>query len=288
MKRFLLLLTALLLVLCSCSGNEPPEKPLTADMLNITDTEKTFLGCRNRLDAVLEAMSAKIEILENAHNDVIKAENKTEYFLEDKYILTSFEPFIIDSLEITDGFHSEMTNETAQTYYKLQSDGMGISFESDGKSSFELQFISETVVKKYFGEYNEKTDSLRYIFSTENNGNETVEEFLEFTRTESGAYVIQSNSSRCYIEFNEDDEIVYFCCGELNTDEFLSKESVFPSPDEMLDRYWVLSKGKPEFSNIHTFENNMLIHEDCSSGPWKTIRINAEDYASAFYNRNER
>lgn len=288
MKRFLLLLTALLLVLCSCSGNKPLEKPLTADMLNITDTEKTFLGCRNRLDAVLEAMSAKIEILENAHNDVIKAENKTEYFLEDKYILTSFEPFIIDSLEITDGFNSEMTNETAQTYYKLQSDGMGISFESDGKSSFELHFISETVVKKYFGEYNEKTDSLRYIFSTENNGNETVEEFLEFTQTESGTYVIQSNASRCYIEFNEDDEIVYFCCGELNTDEFSSEESVFPAPDETLDRYWVLSKGKPAFSNIHTFENNILIHEDCSSGPWKTIRINAEDYASAFYNRNER
>lgn len=284
MKRFLLLLTALLLILCSCSGNEPPQKLITADMLNITDTEKTFLGCRNRLDAVLEAMSAKIEILENAHNAVIKDENKTEYFLEDKYILTSFEPFIIDTLEITDGFNAEMTNETAQTYYKLQSDGMNIYFNSDGKSNFELQFISETLVKKYSGEYNEKTDSLRYIYSVESDGNETVEEFLEFTRTENGAYIIQSRSSRCYIEFNEDDEIVYFCCGELNTDEFSAEESVFPSPDKTLDKYWVLSKGKPAFSNIHTFENNMLIHEDCSSGPWKTIRINAEDYASAFYN----
>lgn len=284
MKICLLLLTALLLVLCSCSGNEPPQKMLTADMLNITDTEKTFLGCRNRLDAVLEAMSAKIEILENAHNDIIKAENKDEYFLEDKYILTSFEPFIIDSLEITDGFNAEMTNENAQTYYKLQSNGMGINFESDGKSTFELRFISESQVKKYTGEYNEKTDSLRYICSTENNGNETVEEFLEFTQTESGAYIIQSRYSRCYIEFNEDDEIVYLCCGELNTDEFSAEESIFPSPDETLDKHWVLSKGKPAFSNIHTFENGILIHEDCSSGPWKTIRINAEDYASAFYN----
>jgi hypothetical protein len=79
-------------------------------------------------------MSAKISILEGAHNAVIESGNKTEYFLDENYILTSFEPFILSALSTVQGFTADMTDEAAQDYYKLQSEGMDISFTSEGEN----------------------------------------------------------------------------------------------------------------------------------------------------------
>ncbi len=282
MKKLTAILLALMLVfLCACSDKDDVRLK-TADMLNITNTEKTFLGCLSRFEAVTAAMSAKITILENAHNAVIESGNKAEYFLDDNYILTSFEPFIFENLSITQGFTADMTNEAAQDYYRLQSEGMDITFTSDGEN-YELLFVSESTVKSCTAEYDAKNDSLRYVYAVEDSGEESVEEFLEFSKTESGAYVIQSGESRCYIKFNRDDEIEYFCCGGLYDGEFTLDESVYPVPDKELDEFWVTERSKSSFSNIHTFEDNLLIHEDRSSGPWKTVRIDAENYASAFY-----
>lgn len=282
MKRtFAVLLAFMLLFLCACS-DKGDDRVITADMLNITNTDKDFQGCLSRFEAVLSAMSAKISILEDAHNAVIRSENKDEYFLDDNYILTSFEPFIIETLSITEGFTQDMTNQTAQDYYKLQSEGMNITFNSDG-GNYELLFVSESTVKSYTAEYDEETDSLRYIYAIEDGDEETVEEFFEFSKTESGAYVIQSRYSRCYIEFNKNDEIVYFCCGTLYDGEFTLDESIYPAQENEPDGYWAISRGKSSYSGIHTFEDNMLIHEDRSGGPWKTVRIDGENFASAFY-----
>ena len=279
-KIFAVLLALMLLFLCACS-DKGDNRVITADMLNITNTDKDFQGCLSRFEAVLSAMSAKISILEDAHNKVISSENKNEYFLDENYILTSFEPFITETLSITEGFTADMTNQTAQDYYKLQSEGMDISFSYDG-ANYELTFVSETMSKSYTTEYDEETDSLRYTYAVEDGDEETVEEFLEFSKTESGAYIIQSRYSRCYIEFNKNDEIVYFCCGTLYDGEFTLDESIYPEREKEPDGYWVISRGKSSYSGIHTFEDNVLIHEDRSGGPWKTVRINGENFASAF------
>lgn len=284
MKKYIsLLLAAALIFLCSCSDDKSYE-PKTPDMLNITNTEETFLGCKSRLDAVIEAMSAKINILETAHNNVIKSQNHDSFFLENDYIHTVFEPFVLSAFSVTEGFNKEMTNETAQDFYKLQSNGKDITFTSEGEN-YELTFTSESVIESYIGRYDSENDSLQFIYTVEVSGNETVEEFLEFSKAKNGAYFIQSLTERCCIEFNKNDEIVYFTCGKLNSGDFSADGSIYPSPEKGLDVYWVTEKGKTEFANIHTFEENMLTHEDRSSGPWKTIRINAEDYASAFYAR---
>ena len=279
-KIFAVLLALMLLFLCACS-DKGDNRVITADMLNITNTDKDFQGCLSRFEAVLSAMSAKISILEDAHNKVISSENKNEYFLDENYILTSFEPFITETLSITEGFTADMTNQTAQDYYKLQSEGMDISFSYDG-ANYELTFVSETASKSYTAEYDEETDSLRYTYAVEDGDEETVEEFLEFSKTEGGAYIIQSRYSRCYIEFNKNDEIVYFCCGTLYDGEFSLDESIYPEREKEPDGYWVISRGKSSYSGIHTFEDNVLIHEDRSGGPWKTVRINGENFASAF------
>ena len=282
MKKYMSLTIAFLLIfLCSCKGDEPPVHK-TADMLSITNEDKTFLGCKSRLDAVISAMSSKISTLENAHNAVIKAENSEDYFLNENYILTSFEPFVISSLSITEGFTDDMTNEKAQDFYNLQSEGLDIIYNGS-KGNHELMFVSEALVKTYTAEYDKKNDSLRYIFSIEENGNETVEEFLEFICIGNSSYIIQSRNERCYIEFNKNGEIQFFCCAKLGNGEFSIDESVYPEMQADADSFWVLSEGKPSYSGIHTFENGILTHEDCSSGPWKTIKINADDYASAFY-----
>ena len=252
-------------------------------MLSITNEEKSFLGCKSRYEAVVSAMKSKITVLENAHNTVIMSGNKENYFLDENYILTSFEPFALSTFPITEYFTPDMTNEKAQDTFKLQSDGMDIDFKN-GNDMSELTFVSEPVVKTYTAEYDKRTDSLRYSYSVESNGEETTEEFIEFIQIEKNIYVIQSRYERCYIEFDKNGEIIYFCCGKLNEGEFSADESIFES-EEDIDGFWVVARGKTAYTNIHTFENEILTHEDQSGGPWKTIKINAVDYESAFYGK---
>lgn len=283
MKRIIALAAVFILIFSSCSGKTDVPKLKTADMLDITNTELDFQGCVSRLDAVLSAMKSKVTILENAHNNSVKADAEGEYFLEKEYVLTVFEPFRLTAFALTRNFDAGLTEETAKTLFSDISDGMEIFYESDGKSNFILQMLSETVVREYRVEYNEKSDRFRYVYSVEDSEEETVVEFLEFMKDENGRYLIQSNTSRCVIEFDGDNRIVYFCCGELNGGEFLFEESIFETEKTQISGNWVLERGKSNYINIHTYENGVLNHEDCSSGPWKSIRINEEDYASAFY-----
>lgn len=283
MKRIIVLAVVFVLIFSSCSGNPEVPKLKTADMLDITNTDLDFKGCVSRFDAVVSAMKSKATILENAHNNTVKADAEGEYFLEKDYVLTVFEPFQLTSFDLTRNFDAELTEETAKTLFSDVSDGMEIFYESDGKSSFVLQMLSETVVREYSVEYNEKTDRFRYIYSVEDSEEETVVEFFEFMKDENGRYLIQSNTNRCVVEFDSEDRIVYFCCGELNGGEFLLEESLFETQKTQISENWVLERGKSNYINIHTYENGVLNHEDCSSGPWKSIKINEEDYASAFY-----
>ena len=270
-------------LLCSCSDNSVNYDFKTADMLNITNSELDFQGCRSRLDAVLSAMKSKVTILENAHNSTVKSNAENEYFLEKDYVLTVFEPFILSDFDITDSFNAELNAENAKSVYELKSDGMDVVYESDGESKFVLQMVSELFVKEYSVEYNKKKDSFRYIYTVEGAGEKNTEEFLEFIKLKDGAYIIQSNTTRCYIEFDAEDKIAYFCCGELSKGEFTLEDSVFDTENISVDKNWVTLPGKSNYLNIHTYDNGLLTHEDCSSGPWKSIKINESDFASAFY-----
>ncbi len=254
-------------------------------MLNISNTEETFIGCRERFLDVIGAAKAKVRILEEGHNKTIEVGNPSEYFLENDYILTAFEPFPLGTfdLPIVGGFTADMDAESAQKYYDNPTRNCDISFDSDGESNFVLRFITEEMTEEYSAEYNKKSDSFRYVFSTENNGTEEIVEFIEFIKIGENSYAMQSKTTRFYIEFDEDGRIIVFCCGELRNGEFTLEESIFSASDTVPDKSWVLSKGKSQFLNIHTFENGILTHEDCSSGPWKSIKINEKDYESAFY-----
>ena len=283
-NKCLSLFIALLFIFSSCSKNEEP-KVHTPDMLNITNTEESFIGCRERFLDVIDAAKAKVRILEEGHNKTVEVNNPSEYFLENNYILTAFEPFPLGSfdLPIVGGFTKQMNEEEAQKFYDNPTRNCDISFDSDGEAEFVLKFITEEMTEEYSAEFNKKSDSFRYVFSIENNGTEEIVEFIEFIRIDENSYAMQSKTTRFYIEFDEEGRIIVFCCGELRNGEFTLEESIFNTEDNIPDKNWVLTRGKSQFLNIHTFENGILTHEDCSSGPWKSIKINEKDYESAFY-----
>lgn len=255
----------------------------TADMLDITNTDLDFQGCKSRLDSVLSAMKSKVNVLENAHNNDVRTNAEGEYFLEKDYVLTSFEPFVLSEFGITDKFSSELNPTNVKSIFEQEAGGMETVLDTDGKSRFLLQMISEITVKDYSVEYNEKSDSFRYTYTVEDAEGVSTVEFLEFIKEKDGVYLIQSKTTRCVIEFNGEDEIVRFCCGELRTGEFTTEESVFESENRDVSENWVLARGKSQYSNIHTYSKGVLTHEDCSSGPWKSVKISEANYASAFY-----
>lgn len=283
MKRVIALLSIVLLLFTSCSGKSEPPRTKTADMLDITNTEKDFFGCTSRMKAVLSAMKAKVTVLENAHNNSVKANAEGEYFLEKDYVLTSFEPFAMSTFGITEKFASGSDKENAANVFREEADGKETFFDTDGKSFYNLRFLSETTVEDYTVEYSEKSDSFRYTFTVEESEDAETREFLEFVSEKNGVYIIQSQSTRCVIEFNDKDEIVRFCCGTLRNGGFTPDESVYESDERDFSDTWVLARGKSEYSNIHTYSNGVLTHEDCSSGPWKSVKISESDFASAFY-----
>lgn len=282
MKVLLALLVAFSLIFCASCAKKEPEVIKTADMLNITNENSDFLGCRDRYEAVMSAVSSKISVLENAHNDKIRIETDSEYFFEDEYILTSFEPFIFDSFSMTDYFTSAMTSKEAAEAYKTLCRGMTVEYSTDN-NTHTLRFVSEELVEEYSAEYNEEFDSFRYVFSIENADGRQTKEFLEFIKFENGIYAIQSNTARCYVDFDENDDIEYISCTVLGIGEYSPEnDGIFPTK-EFLTADWVNEKGKDAFMSIHTFKDGILTHSECSSGPWKTVNITAEDFDSAFY-----
>lgn len=86
MKRLIcLLLAVLMLCLCSCGGGKTQTTVKTAGMLNITNSDKTYLGCRSRYNSVLTAVEEKVNVLEEQHNAEIR--QKTASIISCKAII---------------------------------------------------------------------------------------------------------------------------------------------------------------------------------------------------------
>lgn len=283
MKRFSAFLLVLLTVfLCSCdSGGNKPEAttraPKTADMLVLSSNKKKYSECVKRYHAVITAVKNKIQILETEHNKSIQAEFPDDFFLTDDYIPTGFDPFILSDFMLTESFDSSMDSEKAEQTYANVIPGADIQFENDSDSSYILRLVTEEYMKEYEVDYS-TNDSFRF-FSRSEQGDETkLEEMLEFAKN-GNTYYVQSLNARLFVQFDGDGNIVSFSCATLK-DSTYKNESFFPKINEEKD--WVTDRDKSAYLNIHTYENGILVHEDCSSGPWKTVSINESDYATAF------
>lgn len=288
-KTVAILLSAVLLLLCSCgksndnSANTETEPPVSksADMLNITNNGKSFLDCVSRYNSVVSAVKNKVQILENEHNNSIKNADSEKYFLNENYILTYFDPFLLNSFFLIEGFGENLTEEKAKDFYAAHSNGADIRYEKKTDGSRTLSFISEDSVKKIRVFHVRGQDSFRYTVLTEINGVETAEETLEFVKTDENKYFIQSGNTRLFAEFDSDGNIVYFCCTTLKNSVYTESDSIYNTRFSA-DKTWAKPLEKDSYLNVHTYENGVLTHEECSSGPWKTVTINESDYASAF------
>ena len=282
MKRFFAVFFAAVLIFCSGCNNDSDieittQAPKTADMLILPTNKKNYSDCVKRYYAVVSAVKNKVQVLEAEHNKTIEAQNPEKFFLDDEYIATGFEPFLLNEFSITENFDYTMDEAKAREDFALQSNGADIQFEKNTTNSFVLRFVEEESLREYAVDYS-SGDSFKYV-STHENGNETtVSEMLEFAKKNS-AYYIQSLNTRMYVQFDTNGNIVYFCCSTLKDGNYLD-ESIYPQTDA--SNQWATNRDKDNYLSIHTYQNGVLIHEECSSGPWKTVTINESDYAQAF------
>lgn len=278
------LVMAVLLLICSCNSNPNTAIKTSADMLCIMNNEKTFLGCSERFDSVAAPICAIVQILEAQNNEVIRRQDETDYFKNERYILTSFEPFAFKHYSLTSRFDGSLDENTAKSVYSTESEGMNILYENKGEN-YSVSFVSEELTKKCSAEYDKANDSILYTYTVESSGTEAIEEFLEFTKTEDNIYLIQTHKVRAYVIFDENNIVSSFACSELNKGDYTEEIGIFPKPKninaENVDD-WVLGLEKSEYLSIHTYKDNILTHEDCSSGPWKKTEINALGYSTAF------
>lgn len=282
MKKIFAVLFAAVLIFCSgCNNNgdiqTTTQPPKTADMLVLPTNKKNYADCVKRYYAVVSAVISKVQVLETEHNKALEAEDPEKFFLNDNYIATGFEPFLLNEFPITESFDFTMDEAKARELFAAQSNGADIQFEKNTTNSFVLRFVEEQSMKEYTVDYS-SSDSFRYV-CTQENGNETeIIEMLEFAKKNS-SYYIQSLKTRLYVQFDANGNIVYFCCSTLKDGNYL-EESIYPQNDASDN--WVTEKEKDDYLNIHTYQNGALIHEECSSGPWKTITISEKDYSGAF------
>ena len=253
----------------------------TADMLDITTRGMSYTDCLTRYYSVISAVKNKVQILENEHNKIIKIANEDRYFLDENYILTFFDPFLMNSLFLTEGFKDYTNPADVNSYYTNYSNGADIRYEIQNATTRVLYFTSENSVKEFRAEYNKGNDSFRYTAYTDTDGNRVNDETLEFVKITRNIYLIQSQNTRCYVEFDDSGKITYFCCTVLKNSTYSESDSIY---DNVVTdgRSWALAYEKDSYISIHTYENGVMTPEECSSGPWKSVSINESDYASAF------
>ena len=279
------LLAATLLLLAGCGSDKnnvttvaTTSAPKSADMLNITSKSKNYSDSVKRYYAVLEAVKNKTQILEKEHNKQIEAENPDKYFLDENYIMTAFDPFILTDFSLTENFSANLTKAEIDETFAFKANGAEIIFENNGENSYRLSLVDEISLREYSVDYNTK-DSFRYVLTTESGETTVVNEMLEFGNN-ANTYFIQSKTSRLFVQFDNNGNIVYFCCSTLKNGSYGNSESIYP--DASPAKEWLTERNKDDYMSIYTYENGILTHEDSSSGPWKTFTIYESEFQNAF------
>ncbi len=281
-KLICLALAALMLMLtASCGAGEP--QMIYKDTLVITNEEKTFEGAKERYRAVLESLKTRVTLLEESHNQSVRIENPDSYFLDDNYILRSFDPFTVSSFEMTDKVNDSVSAENAPDIFKDDAENSSVIFTRED-SGYTLRFMNEGLTASYKTEYDSKTDSFRFTYNEDGQSPELKSEFLEFITVSSGAYIIQSNKSRCYIEYDENGNIVTFTCSTLKDKEYSLQDSVFGSSAAALTvfRSRIDNGKKTDYESIREYSEGVLTHIDTVEDKVNEIQIYADIYASAF------
>ncbi len=280
-KLICIALAALMLMLTACGAAEP--KTIYKDTLVITNEEKTFEGAKERYRAVLESLKTRVTLLEESHNQSVKLENPDFYFLDDNYILRSFDPFAVSSFEMTDKINDSVTSENASEIFKDDAGNSNVIFSRED-GGYTLQFMNEGLTETYKSEYDAKTDSFRFTYNEDGQAPELKSEFLEFVTVSDGTYIIQSNKSRCFIEYDADGNIVSFTCSTLKEKEYTQEDSVYKANAASLTMFKskIDNDKKTDYESIREYSEGVLTHIDTVEEKVNEIQIYADMYESAF------
>ena len=281
-KLICLILAAFTLMLTACRAEEP--KTIYKDTLVITNEEKTFEGAKERYRAVLESLKTRVTLLEESHNQSVKLENPDSYFLDDNYILRSFDPFAVASFEMTDKINDSVTAENAPEVFKDDAGNSSVIFSREN-GGYTLQFMNEGLTAAYKAEYDAKTDSFRFTYVEDGQAPELKSEFLEFITVSDGTYIIQSNKSRCWIEYDENGNIISFACSTLKEKEYnVEEDSVYKASAAALTMFKskIGYSKNTDYESIREYSEGVLTHIDTVEEKVNEIQIYADMYESAF------
>ena len=281
MKRCFAIIILLCIFFMAGCADKKPAIIITSNMLTYDNDEKSFSALRGRYEAVKDVIKTEVNTLEYAQNRKIVFENPDDYFLNEDYILSTFDPFNIDGFTLTEHFSESLDQSMAETYYSDFAAGKTIQYTAED-DTYCLKIVSEGLNDVYTVEYSKSSDSFTYRHTAVTSSGEAVSGFLDFCRLSENVYAIQSAVNRCYIQFDSEGHIDYFRFSEIKDGENSVEDSIFDTAS-VIGKNWVTNNKSATYSGIIEFKDKVLVHSDSSTGTLKEITINEEDYASEFY-----
>lgn len=279
-KLSALFFAIMILVAFAGCGKKTPEPARTKNTLVLTDESKTLLGARARFNDVISVVKEEVRILEDSHNENIRLAEPDNYFLNENYILSSFDPFNIADLSLTDYFDDSLDEASAALYYEIPAAGRNVVFERDG-SEFILKFSGEDNTDTYTADYDKKSDSFIFTHSRISDAGEELIDFLEFLPLAGNSYAVQSMMNRCYVSFDSDNRLDYFRFSSIGEGGNSPENGLFGSA-AIITPNWVTKGTHDTYDSIVELENGVLTHTDSSSGTLREYNIREADYESAF------
>ena len=278
-KAIGLLLIACIFLMTGCAKKEPAIV-ITTNMLAYNNDAKTFLATKGRFEAVVDVIKTEVTLLENSHNEQLMIEYPDNYFLNEEYILNSFDPFNVADFSLTEYFDERTDESSAAVYYENKAGGRDVqySFEDD---TYTLKFYGNAVNDVYTVNCSKDFKSFSFRHMVISSEGEICDDFLDFIEMPGNTYAIQSSENRCYVTFDSEGHIEYFRVSSLkdgfNTpDDTIFDSSVTPGKN------WVTKNKGGSYNSIVEFDDGILTIQDSSTGTVKETVINEEDYASVF------
>lgn len=289
MKKYLSLILSLIFLFLFTACGEPEEEiAYRPNMLKFSTEDKDYQGVVARFRDVIKVLSVEVNTLEESQNDTLRYKYPDDYFLNDEYILLSFNPFENNGLSITDRFNDKLDLDTAKINYSIDAGDRNIIF-NQSENSYTLKFSDENATDIYTSDYNSDENYFSFKHTVDTPSGSDLTEFTEFYEISANTFVMQSKLERCYASFDDIGNITSFYYSSLNPDAPNNSPSLYVNSLEGSGaKSWVFEEPKENYFILIEFKNKVLTHSDNSSGELKTFKINEKDYESAFYINNER
>lgn len=250
-------------------------------MLQFTSDEDSYIGIRTRMNDIISVFTTEVSTLVKCHNDDIRYNSPDNYFLDEDYIDTSFTPFNMNCITVTDNFTELLNVDNVFSVYDIQAQGRNIIFDK-GADYYSLKFSAEDKVDNYAVKFNTKSNAMIYSYICDTQDSENCVEFIEIKEINKNEYALQSINERLYISFDEQGHIDYFYYSVLNNDSY-SADLYDNGISGLSAKNWVSKGPDNKFIVTVEFKDGKLKLNDFSSGTKKSVTIEESDYAVAFY-----